>query len=115
ALSAAIASHSRHPYSLALAEMRDPGRKFSFDGVSEHPGLGLEARSGGNTYRLGRPDWAITESQFDALNHEAVVVLSSNGRHLATFGFDAQLRAGAREAISDLADSGFELSILSGD
>src|SRR5262249_26543289 len=31
ALSAAIASHSRHPYSLALAEMRDPGRKFSFD------------------------------------------------------------------------------------
>lgn len=115
ALAAAIALHSRHPYSLALAELGDPRRNISFDSVSEHPGMGLEARSGADIYRLGRPDWAIAEAPSDALGGDVAVALSRNGLRIAVFRLDEELRAGACEAIADLAASHFELSILSGD
>jgi Cu2+-exporting ATPase len=55
-IAAALASHSRHPYSRALVEAAAdfaPSR-IVFDEVSEHPGFGLEARSGVMSYRLGR-------------------------------------------------------------
>ena len=48
AIAAALASHSRHPYSRALAEAFSgvPPTSVVFDAISEHPGFGLEARSG---------------------------------------------------------------------
>ena len=115
ALAAAIASHSGHPYSMALARLSDARATFVFDNVSEFPGMGLEARSGAGLYRLGRPDWAISGPQSAAIGDDVAVALSINGRCRAVFRVEDNLRVGAREAISDLRASHLALSILSGD
>ena len=61
ALAATIASHSRHPYSLAIAAAVSArsGAPTALHDISEHPGSGLEASSGKSVYRLGRPEWAL--------------------------------------------------------
>ena len=61
ALGAAIALHSRHPLSRALAETQagKPATDWIFDTVEEIPGFGLEARHGTDIYRLGRAGWAL--------------------------------------------------------
>ena len=115
ALAAAIAAHSRHPYSIALAKLSDARATFAFDNVSEFPGMGLEARSGAGLYRLGRPDWAIPGPQSAAVGDDVAAALSINGRCVALFRVEDTLRAGAREAISSLKASHLALSILSGD
>ena len=60
-LAAALASHSRHPYSQALVEAAAglAPSPVVFDDVTEKPGFGLEARSGATVYRLGKPSWAL--------------------------------------------------------
>ena len=115
ALAAAIAAHSRHPYSQAVAELGDGRRKIAFDTVSEYPGMGLEARLGSDIYRLGRPDWAFIEPISNAGDEDVPLILSTNGRCTAVFRLDDTLRAGAREAIADLTAFGLGVSILSGD
>ena len=118
ALAAAIASHSRHPYSLALAAAgrARAGAPIVPDRVSEHPGSGLEASIGATVYRLGRPEWALAGGESLQSGAEmASVVLSKDGRCLATFHFEDRLRSDAREAIAALAEDGLPVEILSGD
>src|SRR4029077_8971817 len=63
AISAGLACHSRHPYSRALIEAAAgrPASRVMFDEIFEHPGYGLEASAGAVVYRLGRPEWALTD------------------------------------------------------
>jgi Cu2+-exporting ATPase len=112
-LAGALAAHSRHPYSLALAAA-DTTRAMVFDTVSEHPGLGLEAASGANTYRLGKAEWALNAAA-STTNNQATVVLSVNGKRAADFRFEDRLRAGAGDAIATLTADGLSVEILSGD
>ncbi len=118
ALAAAIASHSRHPYSRALAASgaKCGSAPVALSSVSEHPGSGLEAHAGTTVYRLGRPEWALSSVE---PKHQASqlgsVVLSKDRRLLATFSFEDRVRSGAREAVTALASDGFALEILSGD
>jgi P-type Cu2+ transporter len=109
ALAAAIANHSRHPYSQALATLGTASAPIVLDEITEHAGAGLEARAGRTIYRLGRPDWATTN------NTNATVVLSKDGRCIATFDLADRLRAGASEAIAELKAANLQLKILSGD
>ncbi|MGB9387448.1 MAG: HAD-IC family P-type ATPase, partial [Pseudolabrys sp.] len=118
ALAATIASHSRHPYSRALVAVRQrPVRSpTSMASVSEHPGSGLEARIGTTVYRLGRPEWALEDEEAPQSGSEmATIVLSMDGRCLATFQFEEWLRSGAREAVAALVEDGFAVEVLSGD
>jgi len=119
AIAAAMAAHSRHPYSLALA---DAGRHHNTPPVAladlhEHPGSGLEGRIGDAVYRLGKADWALSDHTAAVLPawDQPSVALSENGRLLARFHFRDELRAGAREAVATLASSGVPVEILSGD
>jgi Cu2+-exporting ATPase len=114
ALAAAIAAHSRHPYSLALAAAGGGARARTFDHVSEHAGCGLEARDGATVYRLGRPGWALREAPSEQ-TESANVVLARDGRLLAAFRFEDRLRADARAAVSALAKGGIAAEVLSGD
>jgi P-type Cu2+ transporter len=114
ALAAALAAHSRHPYSQALAAL-EHDRPIVFDRVSELPGSGVEARRGDDVYRLGRPDWALTEHSLLPFECEATVVLAINGTPYARFGLDDQLRQGAAEAVAELKGLGAFVEILSGD
>ncbi|HKP25821.1 MAG TPA: heavy metal translocating P-type ATPase [Dongiaceae bacterium] len=116
AIAAAMAAHSRHPYSLALA---DAGRHHKtapvvlFD-VQEQPGAGIEGRYGDRIYRLGKAAWAAPDHA-ELEGHEPSVALSENGRPLARFVLKDELRAGAREAIAALHARSMPVEILSGD
>jgi Cu2+-exporting ATPase len=110
ALAAAMAVHSRHPYSQALAALAGNG-SITFDAVSELPGMGLEARAGHDVYRLGRPDWAAANAADDL----ATIVLSANGKAVAAFHLDDIMRPDARAALDDLKRAGLRVEILSGD
>jgi Cu2+-exporting ATPase len=112
AIAATMASCSRHPYSQAIvAAARAQDIPFSApDQLHEHPGAGLEARIDGKLYRLGRPDWALSDA-----NPRDGVVLSEGERLLGRFCFEEELRPEAREAIAALTAMGIAAEILSGD
>ncbi|MGB3831827.1 MAG: cation-translocating P-type ATPase [Mesorhizobium sp.] len=111
ALAAALAAHSRHPLSRALAAAGANDRAVPhLSDISEHPGLGLEAKAGRDVYRLGRAGWAL-----DTGGEEGGTVLSRNGRLLAAFTFEDTLRPEAAEAVSALRGRGLRTAILSGD
>jgi Cu2+-exporting ATPase len=117
-IAAAMAAHSRHPYSLALAAA---GRRrnvpsVALAGLREHPGSGLEGRIGDAVYRLGRPEWALTgHAAPGAGRAQSDVVLSENGGFLGGFAFRDEPRAGARVAVATLTSKGMPVEILSGD
>ncbi|MBA4097747.1 MAG: nitrogen fixation protein FixI [Rhodospirillum sp.] len=116
AVAAAMGAHSRHPYSLALAAAgrHDKASPVALADLSEHFGSGLEGRIGDRLYRLGKPEWALSDGAAPEWDGPSVV-LSENGRLLACFHFQDELRAGAREAIGMLASRNVPVEILSGD
>ncbi len=98
AIAAALAAHSRHPYSRALtAAGSDGAADIAFKTVTEHPGLGLEARSDEAVYRLGRAGWALGEA---ATADGGGTVLARDGKLLARFCFDDRLRPGSRAPLA---------------
>jgi P-type Cu2+ transporter len=117
-IAAGLASHSRHPYSRAVVEAAAdlPPSRVAFDEVSEHPGFGLEARSGVITYRLGRPEWALSGLADAApMSDDESVVLSKDGSRLAEFRFEDFLRADASKAVTELKHAGILVQAVSGD
>jgi len=110
-IATAIAVHSRHPYSRAIAAacLANP-TPLEPDAVTEHPGCGLDARIGPHTYRLGRANWALSDSATD----DTGLVLSKDGAPLACFRFEDRLRSGTHDALKALKRD-FEIEILSGD
>ncbi|MPZ37160.1 MAG: cadmium-translocating P-type ATPase [Rhizobiales bacterium] len=117
ALAAAIAAHSRHPYSRALTAAYDASTDVPtiFDRVAEHPGSGIEAMAGTTSYRLGRAEWALARTASSDSIPAASVVLSENGQCLAAFSFEDRLRPDAQKAVETLAAAGFSVELLSGD
>ncbi len=116
-MAAAMAVHSRHPYSRALAAARTADLPIlAADDVSEHPGCGMEAHIAGHVYRLGRAAWALNPAAANAADApSANVVLTRDGALVARFAFEDRLRDGAREAIADLVHAGLSVEVLSGD
>jgi Cu2+-exporting ATPase len=110
-IAAAIAAHSRHPYSAAIAAAGEAAA-VRFDRVRELPGCGLEASAGASEYRLGRPDWAAAGH---ALADGAAVACTKDGWLLAAFLLDDRLRQDSRTAIQSLRGQGLAVEILSGD
>ena len=113
AIAAAMAIHSRHPYSQALMAAGQGSAPMAFDSIAEYPGLGLEAKQGAHVFKLGRADWvldAATES-----SSMAGTVLSRDGRLLDAFQFHDRLRPDAPETVARLANRGLTLKIMSGD
>jgi Cu2+-exporting ATPase len=116
AVAAALAAHSQHPYSRALAAAGRAAAapSVALRDVAEHPGSGLEGRIGDATWRLGRADWALAAAPAPA-EDAAGVVLSRDGRPVAGFAFSDALRPDARAAVAGLAARALTVEILSGD
>ncbi|UIJ82277.1 cation-translocating P-type ATPase [Rhizobium leguminosarum] len=116
AIARGLAAHSRHPLSRALVRDTETAL-MSFNGVTEIPGGGLEARNGADVYRLGNAAFACGTSFVPrtADSPFSEVVLSKNGVDLARFFFDDTLRPGACEAVDRLDAAGLETLIVSGD
>lgn len=113
AIAAAMAIHSRHPYSQALVDAGLGSTPMAFDSVAENPGLGLEAKQGAHVFKLGRPDWALDGASDKASGEGAV--LSRDGELLAAFQFHDRLRPDAQQTMASLAKRGLALEIMSGD
>ncbi len=104
-LAAALALHSRHPYSLALVEAASglAPSPVVFEDITEQAGFGLQARSGATVYRLGRPSWALASPEFDV--GAASVALTRNGQWMADFCFEDELRTDAAVTVAKLKQS----------
>ena len=117
-VAASIASGSRHPTAVAVASAgEEAAARPRISAREEYPGLGIEATDAlGENYRLGRPDWA-TEYPSGVAETAAVsvAVLSKEGRCLATFMLEDDMRPGAELAVRTLADHNTHCEILSGD
>lgn len=109
---------SRHPAAQAIAASaaQRVSQVPAFDCIEEVPGLGLEARLGVATYRLGRPDWATEQPARDNIPAAASVsVLARDGEMLAAFVLEDRVRHEARETVGNLVPQGLAVEILSGD
>lgn len=112
AIAVSLAGYSGHPASRAIWKAY-PGHHYPdvrADGVTEHPGLGIEAAIAGKTYRLGRSPWAGPVEQASP-----ATVLSENGGVIARFTFSDTLRPDAAATIERLLRLGMPVELLSGD
>ncbi|MVA97436.1 cadmium-translocating P-type ATPase [Nitratireductor sp. CAU 1489] len=114
---AALAAHSRHPVSRALARAFDDARNKApaFSDIVEVPGRGIKGRSAGSLYRLGRAGWACKGADAGTSEDAGDPVLARGGTILARFGMRDRLRADAGAALAALRDDGLEIELLSGD
>lgn len=108
---AQIARTSHHPLSRALVAQAGPGPIQS--AVREHVGLGLEAKSGDKTWRLGSAVWIGIDSQ-KGVRGPSLWFDKGNGGQ-AQFIFADDVQPGARQALVDLKNLGLDIEIVSGD
>jgi Cu2+-exporting ATPase len=116
-IAAGLAARSRHPAARAIVDeaARRKDRVPSFDRIEEIPGLGIEALSGTDTYRLGRAGWALGRTDPNLNPSSSVSILSKNGEEVAAFVLQDRLRADAPEVVAELRRQGLSAEIVSGD
>ena len=105
ATAAALAIHSRHPQSRAIAAKGVAGPAFT--DVVEYPGFGIEGRADGHIWRLGRAGWAGETGEGTVLSRDGVAV--------ARFTFEDRLRRDARQTLATLEEQIGPVEMLSGD
>jgi Cu2+-exporting ATPase len=108
ATAAALAGQSRHPLSRTIAAAAS-GAGSTFSAVTEHAGLGIEGRDSRGLWRLGRAGWAREDGAGDG------TVLTLDGRQVAAFEFEEDVRPGARNAVAWLENHVGPVEMLSGD
>ncbi|WP_171015885.1 heavy metal translocating P-type ATPase [Devosia sp. FKR38] len=108
AMAASLAGLSRHPYSGSIARAFATDRPVAWTEIFEHAGLGIEARLDAQVYRLGRPGWS------GPLDADGRTVFSRDGKVLAAFAFEDQLRPGAHDVARSLKVD-CRVEMLSGD
>ncbi|MBW8783069.1 MAG: cadmium-translocating P-type ATPase [Novosphingobium sp.] len=107
AVALALASHSRHPLSRALAAalLAAGHRAAALEDVHEVAGFGVTGRWNGLEVALRRPDSATS----------VAVALDMAGRPTRLIALADRLRPDAIEALARLKQQGIECTILSGD
>jgi Cu2+-exporting ATPase len=111
---AALATCSRHPYALAVAEAARVrfGSVARASGVVEVPGQGLKLDTPDGEARLGSADWCGVPH---ADRGSASTYYVAPGKAPVGFVFADMLRPDARDIICDLRRAGFNVEIMSGD
>lgn len=116
ATAAALAAHSRHPLSQAIARHGEAsGRHLVFDAIAEHPGYGVEGKAEGAVWRLGRAGWANGRPGTAIVAHGSGTILTRDGEEVAAFLFEDVLRDGAATSIATLKQDRKDVEMLSGD
>jgi Cu2+-exporting ATPase len=122
ARAAALAEASLHPVARAIAAAGAAAAGAphgTLADIQEHPGQGLEGRDGdGRVWRLGRAAFAAPGADtlpLPLISGVSTAWLSVDGRPLARFVLEEQLRPDARRAVSELQALGLRVALLSGD
>jgi P-type Cu2+ transporter len=111
AIAVALARASTHPLSQALVRALHPG-DVALTNLREQPGHGVEAIIDGAVWRLGSRAWCgLEEGEGDT----TAVWLSCDKVVRATFRFEDEVRADAREAVRQIVALGLPVRLLSGD
>lgn len=111
-LAASLASHSKHPLSLAIVSAYD-GDLIPVEGLQEYPGQGLQASIDGKTIRLGSRRWC---GRMDAENFAHLELwLHMDGALPVPFVFSDQLRSDSVDTVRNFHKSGLYPVLLSGD
>ncbi|MCZ4272361.1 cation-translocating P-type ATPase [Maritalea porphyrae] len=108
-----LARLSHHPFSKALAQAHKSITVIEFDQVDELPGQGIEARFGGDVWRLGRAAFCAAQDEGD--EGLSRVYLAKNGVPVGVFEFEDQLRPEVPAMIERLRAQVKGISLLSGD
>ena len=109
---ATLAAHSAHPVARCIAQAH-PAPGLKVDGVTEHPGFGVEGRIDGRLARLGRPSW-VAEITDDIAAGDGPAFAFADAP-MQRFPLREHLRDGAAEAVKALRQDGLPSEILSGD
>ena len=115
ALAAAIAAASRHPLALALTAHGQTLPHPLLDDIHEEPGMGLEARLGGEPIRLGNADYAGVNATHGQGHGGSELWLRRGSDAPVRFRFEDTPRPDARDVIAALKARGFAIELLSGD
>lgn len=115
ALAAAIAAASRHPLALALTAHGQTLPHPLLDDIHEEPGMGLEARLGGEPIRLGNADYAGVNATHGQGHGGSELWLRRGSDEPVRFRFEDTPRPDARDVIAALKARGFAIELLSGD
>ncbi len=111
-IAATLESEATHPIARAFAH---PAILSEVSERQQIAGLGVAAHIQGKAYRIGRADFALSPAA-QALPYPAGdIILSCEGRALAAFTLEDQLRDDASLAIADLQAAGCQTVLLSGD
>jgi Cu2+-exporting ATPase len=113
-LGAALAAHSNHPLSRALAASADTAG-IEVAEVSEFPGLGLEGRVAGQQLRLGSGTWCGVESGAEPGGDGPELWLKAGDHAPERFQFIDRSRIDAAAVIAELKRLGMKVVLLSGD
>jgi Cu2+-exporting ATPase len=111
AIAVALARASTHPLSQALVRALDAA-PVAVAGLREVPGHGVEGTVDGASWRLGSRTWCGLGEEDD---ESTAVWLSCDGVARATFRFEDEVRADAREAVRAIGQLGLPVRLLSGD
>lgn len=115
AMAAALAAHSLHPVSRAVAARIEPDLRPPVSEITEHPGQGLSGVLGSDAVTLGSPAFLAERGVEDAAApaHDGPVVgLARAGVLLGWVLLVDEARPGAREAVGRLHELGLTRALL---
>ena len=122
---AAISADSEHPLARALSDV-DRQNIVDVKDIRNKPGAGISATIDGRQWRLGKPEFALSERLMDSdiqlqiescrSKGQTVSLLSDREAVQAIFIFEDLVRPGIEKMLAGLTESGItHFSILSGD
>lgn len=115
-LAKALESHSNHVIAQAILRVHGLPEKIALDDIEEYAGGGILARYKGEILALGNARFLAEQTGVQAVEshvEKCEIFLSLGERLVATFVFEDNIKAEAKEVVEDL--KGLELFILSGD
>ncbi len=130
-LAASLASHSKHPLSVTLAEASDVDL-FEIKDIRDYPGQGIEGVFEGKRIRIGSRVWCGDDnaggmahdqnaSHQNAPDHNGAdhngpeLWFSGEGYKSVQFRFSDQVRGDAAQIVQALKQAGLDVILLSGD
>ncbi len=110
-IASALAAHSKHPLSTALAKSYQ-GTAISFEFIKEIPGMGHEGVYQGKKVRLGKPSWCGIEIPKKS---DIAIAFVMEGDDPVLFYFEDEVRRDARDVIAQFLKKNIPVILLSGD